>query len=243
MSFDEGPSGWDPRRNVKPIRTNQPTSQVVACMVAPTPASRGSGAAHLLPPRKLSTTRPVHPALRCSTPQARSRGGNRDGPYQRRRSRRSHSPIDLPGPGLSASPSQLLLDRLPVVLGQPGGYDRVHQIRRHPTGRGSGGDARHALRDGPRQRGLSPYAAPGAAESGSHGDFERIPVLCPGPESDGNARLDRYNSTCRRFNGDLTAPRIRRYCPSARLECSPLSLVELEWGGPRTIARNSAGEP
>ena len=61
-----------------------------------------------------------------------------------------------------------------------------------------------ALRDGPRQRGLSLYAAPGAADSGSHGDFERIPVLCPGPASDRNARLDRYNSTCRRFNGDLT---------------------------------------
>ena len=51
MPFDEGPSGWDARRNVKPIRTNQSTSQIATCMVAPSPASRGSGAAHLLPPR------------------------------------------------------------------------------------------------------------------------------------------------------------------------------------------------
>ena len=99
-----------------------------------------------------------------------------------------------------------------------------------------------ALRDGPRQRGLSLYAAPGAADSGSHGDFERIPVLCPGPASDRNARLDRYNSTCRRFNGDLTTPSIRRHCPSTRLECSPRSPVALEWGRPRKLARNSAGD-
>ena len=92
-------------------------------------------------------------------------------------------------------------------------------------------DARHALRNGSRQPGMPKYAAPGAAEISSHGDSERIPVLRPGPESDGNARLDRYNSRYRRFNGDLTASRIRRHCPSARLEYSPLSLVELEWDG------------
>ena len=83
---------------------------------------------------------------------------------------------------------------------------------------------------------------PDAAEISNHSDFERIPVLCPGPESNGKTRLDRYNSRCRRFSGNLTAPRIRRHCRSARLECSPLSLVELEMGGPRTMARKSAGE-